>query len=226
MLVDLHTMKKILYPLCFIICSCSSVQTDEIVESTIPLTTTSEERSCNTIEFNKYYFDNDSIMEIFYERTYHDSVELLNVLGLKALQNEDYTSSVQNLLKACALDSTIAYSFSNLSITYGKLEEYEKAIECLRHAQVLCPTKGITADLGFYLLMNGNIEESGPYLRQAFVLDSMNKKYIGNLMAFYDHTENTDSVLYLLNFISENFNYSSIESQFLDSMTIKYNYDI
>src|SRR3954467_7412617 len=63
--------------------------------------------------------------------------------------------------------------FTAAAVSYGSLKQYDKAINVLRNAAEMYPTKNIYGNMGLYLMEANQNDSSIFYLQKSIQLDSL-----------------------------------------------------
>ncbi|MBK8227900.1 MAG: hypothetical protein IPK70_12100 [Flavobacteriales bacterium] len=136
---------------------------------------------------------------------YQDSVEYYNRYAAYHILKGNLSVATSALLRACFLDSTVAYSFYNLGIAELKTQNHLNALSATDIAERLCPNDFHTlANKGFILLELERNAESVEYCTRAFQMDSLNRRNIGNLIHGHFRSGNKELGDHYLQYMEEN----------------------
>jgi tetratricopeptide (TPR) repeat protein len=194
--------------------SCSNTG---IEQPSLPLTTLDPDRAClhrlsvsDPNIFNEYSPADDKLQnpegfDFLAGAEYQDSVEYYNRYAAYHILKGNHSIAASALMRACFLDSTVAYSFYNLSIAELKSQNHLSALSATDIAERLCPNDFYTlANKGFILLELERYAESVEFCTRAFQMDSLNRRNIGNLIHGHYRSGNKELGDHYLQYMEEN----------------------
>ena len=115
-----------------------------------------------------------------------------------------YKESLENYLKSILIDRNNVFSYIGAAISYKNLRNYDKAIDCLKKAEVLdCCENTIQKELAMCYIINGNFDNGLRHLIEAIKKEPNNLDMQMQLALVHEMIDEEDMALMIYQKIIE-----------------------